>query len=387
MVYNDKFIAYEYEKLNIIRNLHDLSMHRGIGTLYYLVKNQNFWWNNIYKDTKEFISSCYICQSLHQSSFNKPDIKQILTNKPRDRYVMDLTDIKPNINDKKYNFKYILNIIDHYSKLTGSYLLVKKEANEVLNALNNFISIYGSPSSLQCDNGLEFKNKKIKEFCLQNNINLIFSSVRHPSTNGVCERIHREITKSLYAEKLKKNGYDLKFALSSAVRAQNNVYSSVTKHKPFDLFFGNNDNITEEVKINMIKSQFRIKKNLKPLFIDTKVLICEYYQKKGNNLTIKFRKKGNYLIPGTVIGNGSGNIYPIRIDKKFNELNKNDIFNIDYRLIKEVNIQIYNKILNSHNEYINNNIKDLEMDFIENVESFDVENDEDNYLSSVNSNN
>lgn len=78
--------------------------------------------------------------------------------------------------------------MDHCTKLTGSYLLVKKEANEVLNPLKNCISIYIGQLSLQYDNGREFKNIKNKEFCLKNNTNLIFSSLRYPSTNGVCEK-------------------------------------------------------------------------------------------------------------------------------------------------------------------------------------------------------
>ena len=89
-------------------------MHRGIGTLYQLIKNQNFCWYNIYNDIKDYIKSCYICQSIHQTKFRKSDIKQIIMNNPRDGYVMDLADIKPAINDKKYNFNYIMNIIDHY---------------------------------------------------------------------------------------------------------------------------------------------------------------------------------------------------------------------------------------------------------------------------------
>ena len=39
---------------------------------------------------------------------------------------MDIVKIKTFIKDNNYNYKYILNIIDHYSKLCGSYLLEKK---------------------------------------------------------------------------------------------------------------------------------------------------------------------------------------------------------------------------------------------------------------------
>ena len=34
---------------------------------------------------------------------------------------MDLVDISPDIDDKKKEYNYIMNIIGHYSKLVGSY--------------------------------------------------------------------------------------------------------------------------------------------------------------------------------------------------------------------------------------------------------------------------
>ena len=58
-----------------------------------------------------------------------------------------------------------MNIIDHYSKLVGSYLVRKKTAKEILNHINNFISLYGEPGILQCDHGKEFDNNELKEYC------------------------------------------------------------------------------------------------------------------------------------------------------------------------------------------------------------------------------
>ena len=91
------------------------------------------------------------------------------------------------------------------------------------------------------------------------------------------------------------------------------VYLSVTKYRPIDLLYNNKDIISDDVKGNMIKNQSR-KKKLNPIFIDTKVFICEYYHKNRNILSLKFQKKGKYLILGTVIGNGLGATYPIRFD-------------------------------------------------------------------------
>ena len=189
-----------------------------------------------------YIKNCDICQKTHTESFKKPFNEQIISSKPRERYVMDLTDIKENINDDKYNFKYIFNIIDHYTKICGSYLLENKKSDSILIALNDFISRYGYPTIIQSDNGKEFRNIKLQEFCEINNIKLYYSKPRHPQTNGIVERLHREIKKSLYVEKI-KNGenYNINMAISNAVLAHNANKSRSTKYKPIDLFFNKDE--------------------------------------------------------------------------------------------------------------------------------------------------
>ena len=42
-------------------NLHELSCHRGINTLYNLIKDQEFIWFGIFKDLKFYIKNCIIC--------------------------------------------------------------------------------------------------------------------------------------------------------------------------------------------------------------------------------------------------------------------------------------------------------------------------------------
>ena len=116
---------------------------------------------------------------------------QIFSNGPHERYVTDLINVTTD--------KFIINIIDHYTKLVGFYLLVKKTAVNVLNCINNFISIYGEPNIIQCDNGLEYRNRLLDDYCLKRNINLIHSSVKTPTTNGVCEVVHQDIVNSLFA--------------------------------------------------------------------------------------------------------------------------------------------------------------------------------------------
>ena len=58
-------------------------------------------------------------------------------------------------NYKKFN--YVMNIIDHYSKLLGSHFY-KKTAKNVLYGINEFISLYREPSNLHAITENVFKN-------------------------------------------------------------------------------------------------------------------------------------------------------------------------------------------------------------------------------------
>ena len=129
--YKEYFIPFQIEKNKLVKHLHEQSIHKSNNILYELIKYNNFWWSGIYDGVKECIKACIICQDMYKSVSRKPQIKQMITKGPRERYVVSLVDIDEEINDIKIEYQYILNIIDHYSKLVGSYLL-KKTAEEVL---------------------------------------------------------------------------------------------------------------------------------------------------------------------------------------------------------------------------------------------------------------
>ena len=77
----------------------------------------------------------------------------------------------------------------------------------------------------------------------------------------------------------------------------------------------------------------------------------DYYDKKGNTINLKFNKKGKRNITGIIVGNGSGYYYPIKITKDFNDLKADHEYDIDYRLLKVVNENVYNQILKNNENF------------------------------------
>ena len=99
-------------------------------------------------------------QQKNNSYYKREHSKVIILDKPKNRYVLDLTEFPLNF-DTKSEYKYILNIIYQFSRMAGSYLLKSKNSYNILNYIKDFLEQYGIPKSVGSDNGREFKNKLI----------------------------------------------------------------------------------------------------------------------------------------------------------------------------------------------------------------------------------
>ena len=94
-----------------------------------------------------------------------------------------------------------------------------KEKYEVFTHIRDFIEKNGKPNYLVTDNGTEFKNKLLKEYCQINKIKFIHGLPYRLHSQGVVERLHRIIKKGLNSYKLKlKKTYIIDYAIAEIVR-------------------------------------------------------------------------------------------------------------------------------------------------------------------------
>ena len=82
-------------------------------------------------------------------------------------------------------------------------------------------------------------------------------------------------------------------------------------------------------------------------------MVSIHYIRKGNTLYCnKLRATWKKCILGIVTCEGSGSVYPIKINVNYKDLIINTIYNIDYHLVKEVNESVYDRILKNFNSLI-----------------------------------
>ena len=66
--------------------------------------------------------------------------------------------------------KYLVNFIDIFSKYAWCFPVKQRDADSVLSCLKRLVSVHGRFPILQTDNGGEFINEKLQEFCSANQI-------------------------------------------------------------------------------------------------------------------------------------------------------------------------------------------------------------------------
>jgi len=165
--------------------------------------NNNYEWVGIKKDIEIYLKNCVICAKLKNIEKTKRDkSKTILSKGPKDRYVADLWYLPEYLKGNSNNL-YVLDIIEHFSKFSNSYLLNTKEKYEIFVHIREFIDKYGKPNYLVTDNCREFKNDVLGEYCKNNNIKSIHGLPYRPHSQGVVERLHHVIKRGLNSYKLK----------------------------------------------------------------------------------------------------------------------------------------------------------------------------------------
>ncbi|GJW61169.1 putative ribonuclease H-like domain-containing protein [Tanacetum coccineum] len=91
---------------------------------------------------------------------------------------------------------YCLVVTDDYSRFTWVFFLATKD--ETSGILKSFITgienlVDHKVKVIRCDNGTEFKNREMNQFCEKNGILRQYSVARTPQQNRVAERRNRTL--------------------------------------------------------------------------------------------------------------------------------------------------------------------------------------------------
>ncbi|GJT09337.1 putative ribonuclease H-like domain-containing protein [Tanacetum coccineum] len=140
--------------------------------------------------------------------------------------------------------KYCLVVTDDYSRFSWVFFLSTKD--ETTEILKNFIKevenlVYTKVKVIRSDNGTEFKNKVMDDFCREKGIKREYNVARTLQQNGVAERMNRtliEAARTILADSKLATTFWAE-AVSTACYVQNRVLIVKPHNKtPYELFRG-----------------------------------------------------------------------------------------------------------------------------------------------------
>ncbi len=139
----------------IMKDAHQQVGHLGIAKTFEMIQ-RGFYWPGFYKDVETFCKSCEICAR------NKVVQKPRSPMKPIDivpvPFYMVGVDLIGPLKLTRQGNKYILSIIDYYTKYAEAIALPNQEAETVVRTLEQVFARHGMPSVLLTDQGRNFES-------------------------------------------------------------------------------------------------------------------------------------------------------------------------------------------------------------------------------------
>ena len=160
------------------------------------------------------------------------------------------------------NYKYILTVIDFFSKYSWCYPLKSKKSEEIINSFKDiFKKSKRKPKLIQSDEGTEFTNNLTQTFFKDNNINW-YHTFNRDIKCSICERYNKTILNKIYKNFTLNNNTIWINDLDKLVKEYNNSYHRSIKMKPIDASKKSNENMVRNnlynFKITNKKPKFSI---------------------------------------------------------------------------------------------------------------------------------
>ncbi|KAK3014858.1 hypothetical protein RJ639_007959 [Escallonia herrerae] len=242
------------ESLYALQEVHEgiCGQHLGGRTLAQKILRQGYYWPTMQKDAIEFTRRCDQCQKFAPLSHTPvAPLTSIVSPIPFAVWGMDLLGPFPMASGQR---RFVIVAIDYFTKWTEAESLATITSAKCEDFFwKNIICRFGVPRALVVDNGKQFDNSNFQTFCSNLSIDLRFTSVAHPQSNGQTENMNRGILQGL-----KKKLNEAKGAwvdeLPKVLWAYRTTPHSVTGETPFSLCYGTEAMLPVEIGVPTIRA-------------------------------------------------------------------------------------------------------------------------------------
>ena len=178
-------------------------------------------------------SSSILANDLHKPVIKKFDKRKVYSQFKDNIWGVDLADMQ-SLSRKNKGIKYLLCVIDLYSKYAFVIPLKDEKRISIVNAFNKIIKQSNrKPKKIRVDQGGEFYNHVFKKWLSDNDI--IMYSAYNEGKSVIDEKFIRTLKNKLYKH-MTANGKNVYYdVLDDVVNEYNNTKHSTIKMKPIDV--------------------------------------------------------------------------------------------------------------------------------------------------------
>lgn len=219
-----------------LKRLHDTLCHPGVARLFHFIKAKNLPFS--LENVKTIVRDCRICAEI-KPRFYKPNTSPLIkATQPFERLSIDFKGPVPSASSNKY----ILTVIDEFSRFPFAFACPDMTASTVIAKLTELFCLFGMPAFLHSDRGSSFMSKELKDFLHSRGIATSRTTSYNPQCNGQVERLNGTLWKaiSLY---LRSNDLPLthwEHALHEALHSIRSLLCTATNATPHERMFTHN---------------------------------------------------------------------------------------------------------------------------------------------------
>lgn len=303
-------------KVRAIWKLHRQFAHPSFDRFKNLLKDAGAYCHEYDPILRKIHLECDVCKMFSKTP-PRPAVCMPLANHFNQKVAMDL---------KKWDGKWILHMVDVWSRFTISRFIGRKRPADVVDAIvTAWIGQgFGVMESILTDNGGEFSADEVREVCSVLNIEVHTTAAYSPFQNGIVERNHCIVDDMLLKLREQCPQTPIDVLLAWAINAKNSLqmhhgYSS------YQLVFGKNPNLPNfmtarkpgldgvAISSDTLRTHLDALHKARQAFIESesserirralnaKIRACEEKFETGDKVYYKREGKDKWLGPGKVL--------------------------------------------------------------------------------------
>lgn len=180
-------------RLERLKKLHGNLCHPGVTRMHHWLKTKNLAYT--IEEIRTMTNNCSICAEIKPRFYRNadPPPELIKATSPFERLSIDFKGPVPT----STNNRYILTIIDEFSRFPFAFACSDMSAKTVIKHLNNLFMLFGMPNYIHSDRGTAFLSSEVKEYLHSRGIATSRTTAYNPQGNGQVEKLNSTLWKAI----------------------------------------------------------------------------------------------------------------------------------------------------------------------------------------------